>query len=139
MNNFNKIKNHLKNNGYKFNNSNIGTHDIYGPVLLDPVGEDAHLGVRLSKFYPININNQTYADKIELYKLVNKANRTLIGGTVYFDNSDFEFGMGLSFLYLGEYDKNYFNKTLDIYHLDTNKMYDFDFKPYIAWFENIIL
>ena len=132
MNTLEMVKKHIEFSGYEFDKNNkedfmVGFSEAYGGLIIRPLGEDGCFGVRLEKYYPINLQDCNNTKKSSLYKMVNEINRTLISGTVFvYDDK----GMTMSFGCLGNYDKKMFSNTLNMFHADCDKMYDFDLDNY---------
>jgi len=134
MNTLKSIKAHLEFNGYeitknhKDNEGFFAVSERYGHLSLNPIGESASIGFRLEKWYPIDINKHNLSKKKSLYAMVNDINMTLIIGSSYLYK---EGGLGLTVSHLGEYNKKDFSRLLEVFHLDSEKMFDFDLNTYL--------
>ena len=91
------------------------------------MGENGCNGVRLDKYFPINLKDCNNNKKLSLYKMVNKINKKLIFASVFLYDDE---GMTMTSGLFGDYNKKIFSIALDVFHMDCDKMYDFDLKTY---------
>ena len=112
-NNIEMVKNHLEYNGYEIqknksakDSSFIGINKTYGLLFLRPIGENGCNGVRLEKYYSVNLKDCINSKKLSLFEMVNEMNKKLIFGTVFlYENK----GMIMTSGFLGDYNKTTFS------------------------------
>ena len=128
-----KYTEHLEYNGYQFYKE-MGedegrqvyyfTSEQYGPLSICGIGKDASLGVRLEKYYPLIVSNK---QKIEFYEMINEINKSLaIGACFWFDDG----GLMMSFPILGDYNKKNTSNILEAWHVDCEKIFEFELQKY---------
>ena len=134
MNNIEQYKQHLEYNGYnvdreiKDEDGYILYSEQYGPLSARGMGENGSLGIRLEKYYPISLSkSSSEKEKLELHEMVNEINRSLIMGTCYLFEDG---GLMMSYPILGQYDKKNTSSILEGYHMDCQKMFDFNLGKY---------